>query len=66
MIPILGTSSRIFELKIDFETFAWAKLGGKSPEVLRVFSKDPLVNLEHFDTSLKGAADCVYMILTQK
>ena len=41
-------------------------VGGKSPEVSRVFSKDPLVNLEHFDTSLKGAADCGYMVLTQK
>ena len=25
MIPILGTNSRIFELKIYFLTFAWAK-----------------------------------------
>ena len=31
---------------------------GKSPEILRVFSKDSLFNLEHFDTNLKGAADC--------
>ena len=41
-------------------------VGGKSPEVSRVFSKDPPVNLEHFDTSLMGAADCGYMDLTQK
>ena len=30
-------------------------VGGKSPEVSRVFQKDPLVNLEHFDTNLMGA-----------
>ena len=34
------------------------RVGGKSPEVLRVFSKDSLLNLEHFDTNLKGASDC--------
>ena len=33
-------------------------VSGKSPEVLTVFSKDSLLNLEHFDTNLKGAADC--------
>ena len=33
-------------------------VGGESPEVSRVFSKDPVVNLKHFDTNLKGAADC--------
>ena len=37
-----------------------------SPEVSRKFLKDPLVNFEHFDTSLMGAADCGYMDLTQK
>ena len=41
-------------------------VGGKSPEVSRVFSKDPLMNSEHFDTNLMGAADCGYMVLTQK
>ena len=41
-------------------------VGGKSPEVSRVFSKDPLVNLEHFDTNLMGAADCRYMVSTKK
>jgi len=41
-------------------------VGGKSPEVSRVFSKDPVVNLEHFDTSLMGAADCAYVVLTKK
>ena len=31
---------------------------GKSPEVLRVFSKDSPLNLEHFHINLKGAANC--------
>jgi len=33
-------------------------VNGKPREVLRVFSKDSPLNLEHFDTNLKGAADC--------
>ena len=33
-------------------------VGGKSLEVSRLFSKDLLVNLEHSDTNLMGAADC--------
>ena len=41
-------------------------VGGKSPEVLRVFSKDLLVNLEHFDTNLMGAVDCGYMVSAEK
>ena len=41
-------------------------VGGKSPEVSRVFSKDPLMNSEHFDTNLMGAADCGYMVSTKK
>ena len=41
-------------------------VGGKPPEVLRVFSKDPLMDLEHVDTNLMGAADCGYMVFTQK
>ena len=41
-------------------------VGGKSPEVSRVFLKDPLVNLVHFDTNLMVAADCGYMVLTLK
>ena len=31
-------------------------VGGKSPEDSWVFSKDPLVNLEDFDTNFMGAA----------
>ena len=41
-------------------------VGGKSPEVSRVFWKDPLVNLEHFDTNLMGAVDCGYMVSAEK
>ena len=41
-------------------------VGGKSPEVSRVFSKDPLMNSEHFDTNLMGAADCGYMVSAKK
>ena len=50
-----------WELKIEkrFLNFCVGEtVRGKSPEVLRVFSKDSLLNLEHFDTNLKGAADC--------
>ena len=50
-----------WELKIEkrFLNFCVGKtVRGKSPEVLRVFSKDSLLNLEHFDTNLKGATDC--------
>ena len=39
---------------------------GKSPEVSRRFSKDPLVNLENFDTNLMDAADCGYMVSIEK
>ena len=41
-------------------------VGGKSPEVSRVFSKDPLANSEHFDTNPMGAADCGYIVSTEK
>ena len=41
-------------------------VGEKSPEVSRVFSKDPPVNLEHFDTNLMAAADCGYMAVIKK
>ena len=41
-------------------------MNGKSLEVPGIFSTDSLVNLEYFDTNLMGAADCVYMVLTQK
>ena len=41
-------------------------VGGKSSEVSRVFSKDPLMNSEHFDTNLMGAADCSYMVSAKK
>ena len=41
-------------------------VGGKSSEVSRVFSKDPLMNSEHFDTNLMGAADCGYMVSAKK
>ena len=41
-------------------------LNGKSPEVSGIFSKDPLVNLEHFDTNLMGAVDCGYMVSAEK
>ena len=41
-------------------------VNGKSSEVSGIFSTDSLVNLEYFDTDLMGAADCGYMILTQK
>ena len=41
-------------------------VGGKSPEASKVFPKDPLMNLKHFDTNLMGAADCGYMVLTKK
>ena len=41
-------------------------VGGKSPEVSRVFLKDPLVNFEQFDTNLMGAADCGYIVSTKK
>ena len=30
---------------------------GKSPEALRVFPTDSLINLEHFDANLMGAAE---------
>ena len=36
-------------------------VGGKSPEISRVFSEDPLMNLEHFDTNFMSAADCGYV-----
>ena len=59
MIPILGTNSRIFELKNDFLIFASVKpLVGS----LRKFRK----NLEPFDTNLMGAANCGYMISIKK
>jgi len=35
-------------------------------EVSRIFSTDPLMNLEHFDTNFIGAADCGYMVSTEK
>jgi len=38
--------------------YAWAKPYMGSLQRFRVFSKDSLLNLEHFDTHLKGAADC--------
>ena len=41
-------------------------VNGKSRVVLGIFSTDPLVNLEHFDTNLMGVADCGYMIMTKK
>ena len=40
-------------------------VNGKSPEVSGIFSKDP-VNLEHFDTNFMGAADCGYIVSTEK
>ena len=39
---------------------------GKSPEVSTIVSEDPFVNLKHFDTNLLGAADCGYMVMTEK
>ena len=39
---------------------------GKSPEVSVIFSTDPLVNLENFDTNFMGAADCGYIVPTEK
>ena len=56
-------------LRIENQFFNFCvgeSVGGKSPEVSRVFSKDPLINLEHFNTNLMGAADCGYMVLTKK
>ena len=41
-------------------------VGEKSPEVSGVFSKNLLVNLEHFDTNLLGAADSGYIVSTKK
>ena len=41
-------------------------VGGKSPEVSRVFSKDPLVNLEHFDTNLMGAVESTVLTAVMK
>ena len=41
-------------------------VNGKSPEVSGIFSTDPLVNLEHFDTNFMGAADCGYIVSTDK
>ena len=41
-------------------------MNGKSPEVSGIFSTDPLVNLEHFDTNFMGAADCGYIVSTEK
>ena len=58
MIPILGTSSN-FRIENRLLNFCVGEtVGEKSPEVSRVFSKDSLLNLEYFDTNLKGAADC--------
>ena len=50
-------------MKIDFLTFAWAKPYvvslRKFEGILKTFeSKDSLLNLNYFDTNLKGAADC--------
>ena len=39
---------------------------GKSPEVSTIVSKDPLVNLKHFDTNFMAAVDCGYMVVTKK
>ena len=33
-------------------------VGGKAPEVSRVFSTDSPVNLEDLDSNLMGAVDC--------
>ena len=41
-------------------------VNGKSPEVSGIFSTDPLVNLEHFDSNFMGAADCGYIVSTEK
>ena len=41
-------------------------LTGESPEVSGIFSTDPLVNLEHFDTNFMGAADCGYIVSTEQ
>ena len=41
-------------------------VGEESPEVSRVFLKELLVNLEHFDTNLSGAGDCGFIISTEK
>ena len=46
-------------LAIQYVNFCVGQtVSGKSPVVSRIFLKDPLVNLEHFDTNLMGAADC--------
>ena len=41
-------------------------VGGKSREVSRVFSEDPQVNSYNFDTNFMGAADCGYIVSTEK
>ena len=65
MIRILGTSSRIFVNRLL--NFCVGKtVGGKAPEVLRAFSTDSPLNLEHFDSNLMGAADFGYMVMTKK
>ena len=63
MISISPMNSRIREMKIDFLTFAWAKPYvvslRKFEGILKTFeSKDSLLNLNYFDTNLKGAVDC--------
>ena len=58
MIPI-STNSRITGFKIDFFSLCLGKtVAGKSPEVLMVFSNFSILNLDHFDTNLMGAASC--------
>ena len=41
-------------------------MNGKSTEVSGFFSTYPLVNFEHFDINIIGAADCDYMVVTKK
>ena len=67
MIPKSPTSSKIFPIENRFFNFCVGKtVNGKSPEVSVIFSIDPLVNLEHFDTNFMGAADCGYIVSTEK
>ena len=56
-----------FPIKKRLYNFSVGKtVNGKSPEVSGIFSTDPLVNLEHFDTNFMGAADCGYIVSTEK
>ena len=66
MIPIFDTKSGIYKSKLLLNFCVGEFVDGRSPEVSRVFSKYPLLNLGHCDTNLMGAADCGYMVLTNK